>query len=133
RLHRHGVDVLDARGDARDLDQVAADVPGHVGQIGDGGDHLDLRVSRRQRGGAEQGEDDERNRETLHVDSPWTQRSLKLWTWLPRMTVDCMKNWFSWGPGCSRRVYWSRRRLYSDSHSVRLGEYAVVSASMCSW
>src|SRR5439155_20730692 len=125
-FHRQGVYLLSSRGHARDLDQIPADVPGHVGQIGDGRDHLDLRVGRRQRGGAEQGEDEERNRETLHADSPWTQRSLKLWTWLPRMTVHCRKNSFSWGPGCSRRVYCRRRRLNSYSHSVRYGEYPGV-------
>ena len=48
-LHRHGVDVLDAGGEAVDLDQVAADVAREVGEVGNRRDHLDL-LRRRGRG-----------------------------------------------------------------------------------
>jgi hypothetical protein len=39
------MDVLNASGDTRDFDQVAADMSSHVGQVWDSGDGPDLRLS----------------------------------------------------------------------------------------
>ena len=42
RFHLHRMNVLDAGGDARDLDEVAPHVPGHVGEVRDGRHDADL-------------------------------------------------------------------------------------------
>ena len=47
RLHWHGVDVLNPGGETFDLQQVAADVPGHVGQIRNRGHDADFGVRSR--------------------------------------------------------------------------------------
>ena len=61
-LHRHGVDVFHAGGDASDVGEVPGDLPGHVGQVGDGRHDLDLLcgagVRREQRDDREQNEEE---------------------------------------------------------------------------
>src|SRR6185436_5070350 len=121
RFHGHGVDVLHAGGETRHLYVLAAHLPCHVGQVGDGGDDLQLfgcpeRSRHRQQHGRQQ-----RRRETSHGDPP--HRFVKPWTWLPRMTVHCRKNWLSCCPGSSSRGYWKRSRWNSDAQKVRYGEY----------
>ena len=44
RLHWHSMGVLNPRGEALDLQEVTADVPGHVSQIRDGGHDADFCV-----------------------------------------------------------------------------------------
>src|SRR6185369_5978231 len=117
------MDVLDAGGDARHVDVVAAHLARHVGQVGDRGDDLQLVGSQRAR--CERAGESQCGENSCHGDAP--HRSLKLWTWLPRMTVHWTKNSFSCSPGDSRRVYCSRSRWNSDAQIVKYGEYASVS------
>jgi hypothetical protein len=78
------------------LDEVAADLPRHVGQIGDRGDDLILlsprrRGRRRGRGTRER----HRARALQFFMALLRYRSRKPWAWLPRIQVHCRKIWFS--------------------------------------
>ena len=122
RLHRHGVDVLDAGGEARHLDEVAADVAGHVGEVGNGRDDLDLVAARRRARRRATAQRDERARVAMRFMAALLSGRGSRARGCRGSTVHCRKNWFSWLPGASRYVYCSRRRWNSEAQMVRYGE-----------
>jgi hypothetical protein len=94
RLHRHRVHELDAARQAFDVDQLLADLLGHIGELRRGRHDAD-RLGAAGGCDTEQHADERRKQQkfcgNFHGQNP-PHRLRKPWLWLPRVVVHCRKN-----------------------------------------